>query len=507
MPTLTNVNKPRILILDSNATPQDITGNATSRTVQKINPLRLAVACCNRINAYFEIAHTSKLSAAQKAFSWDLILAPCIGAATNDYLNFTTAIGTFTDTTIPVAVMQAIAPGNTAESRTATGCNVDAAAQTISCNTFDWQGRALTKMHLYGEAAVVASLHANATALFHNGTHAPIWRYDIGGHPTMWQAGYANSLIPNASACLARPWLALQWMVDQQSTEAKKAALRERIRKSYTLLRWDMMDNAEAVTNLANVQSLYAALESGGIEEIWLATTSSGVDPGTNSPATAAWFATKDRSAGGLLRATNHNTDFVDQSSDGVYCSTNGATFSEAQFALAQTEYESACRIITALGFELGNDGYGGGCPNVQDSNFMNNPSAKFCANNNLYPWLEESVLYPEGGSAVETSKTRRCYSQMWNGARTLTAINDLDAFNWTASGAQGVALTVGFAYAKAFVYSASLYIHATAAGSLAGYADDYTSQFLACPDIWKSGPWEECLDNLKQGVPALIYI
>ena len=146
-----------------------------------------------------------------------------------------------------------------------------------------------------------------------------------------------------------------------------------KIRPMYFLIRYDGYDDFTQ----ANMDTIYSAAQTHALTEIWLAATWSGA-LGSVSATKHNWLLARKETSGGLFRAMNHLSDLVDGTTGGTgsKCTSDGVAFD--LFGAANTVYRGHCDQMTAAGWKVGSDGYGMGYPNVQNSNDMNNPAAKF---------------------------------------------------------------------------------------------------------------------------------
>jgi hypothetical protein len=507
--------KPRVLILDPNATAL----NASDKVV------RVALAFALRLGCYAERVNYTSAVYAPFLEDWDLILVPHVTNSQTSYTNLQTAINKLVDSTIPVVVMQCESFALNATVKAITGVSTaNTSAGDVRCTELvNWENRKTGRVTFYAEKAT--ALDAAATTIATDGTNTVAWRFDIGSHPTLWIAGYSNS--ENAGTSLYKPWFCFQWMIDQQSTEAKRSALRAQIRKAYCLMRWDGLDESLMITAKANgsLDSIYDACKEYGLEEIWLAASWTGESaPGVKASTPYTWFLARaeqtyqgtDRSR--LFRFINHHTDVVDGartvSGDEEKCTSDGLLFD--QFDQAGRVYEADCDQLTALGFVLGSDGYGRGYPAVQNGNDMNNPAALFLggrdgktwdATDERYYggygcnlWLSGAEKYP---SAAETPAVYKQDSQPWNGGRTLITYSQ-DTVDDGSAGA--ISLTFNESVLRAFIFGGGLYWHGSGLDLFDVYKDEFLSLFTHFPDVLASGPYEDMMSALEYGLGFRYY-
>lgn len=508
-----NNDRARVLILDSKS------GSAMAPGTNYA--LDICIAACHRHDCYWEHAYigtTGELTDKQYHDEWDMILVPYIDDAANgETTNVSTVVQKMRDTTIPVAIMSVVGPGRNSTVDVVTGADTDSSVQAIRCTTFDWEGRDLDAMYFYGEHAV--TLKSGGRSIASDGTNSGAWQYDIGTHPTLWISGYSST---PTNKNIFKPWLCFQWMCDQQSTDAKNVAVRAKVRPSYSLFRLDAFDNNDAKTAYddGSLADFYDTMS--GLHEIWLAAYGQGdTDPGSTYSDVAQWFADRNERAGGKFRAMNHHTDVVDNTGGtGPACTSDGTSFD--QFDTAGAEYERICDVFEdTWNMKIGEDGYGKGYPNVQNGNDMNNPAALFLGGGDspyrvwdssnskwrggygCHLMIEESESYP---TSAETPAQRMIYSRNWNGGQTITITNDLDGANGVytahddATSVQRGAININLALTMGYLYCGGFYIHAPKCSSVALYGDALVSYFNACPHVWKSGPWEDMLEELKRG-------
>jgi hypothetical protein len=385
--------------------------------------------------------------------------------------------------------MQAVDHSATATRRGITGSATEAAVATTKCLVNSWFGRTATRLTFYGEAAT--SLGAGAAAIFtDDGTNISGWRFDIGAHPTLWIAGSLSSV--NAGTMLYKPWLGLQWMADMQPSRARELTIKRNLRRAPVVLRYDGLDDANSVTSYGTgdpadpLPALYAKAIAAGLPEIYMAALGAGgvTDPGASDATVAAWFAARDRSAGGLFRAVNHHTDIVD-AGGGKACTTDGVTLDNE--ANATTEYRRVCDIITALGFQLGTDGYCAGEFVVQNGNDMNSPAAELLAKWGCYLSLARSEQYPNGtiGPPTATFYPYSNASHVWNGARYCVS----ESIDGLADSANTVSLTANQAILRVAMLGGFVYVHGGTNLSNAGagpiqWIEEMMEMHRICPHV-----------------------
>lgn len=495
-------NQPRVMILDPNATALNDTDKV----------MKAAIAFAMRLGCYWERVNYTTAVTGPFREKWDLILVPHVTDSQTSYTNLQTAVKKLEDPTIPVAVMQceSFALNSTIQAITGvTTANTSAASITVP-SLSNWESRTTGTTYWYGERAT--ALNANATAIATDGTNTQMWQFDIGTHPTLWIAGYSNSENPGTK--FFQPWFCFQWMCDQQSTEDKNNEVRDKVKPAYMLIRWDGLDEALMVTahDAGDLDTVYNKALTYGVKEIWLAASWTGVaTPGARDSDTANWFLNraeteyKGTTSSRLFRVMNHETDVVDGAS--AKCTSDGTSFDA--FIAAGRLYEQECDELTDYGFILGKDGYGEGYPNVQNANKMNNPAALFLSGGDTYRvwdatdvtwyggykcdlWLEHDEAYP---SSAETPTTTKTYSHNWNGGQTLTCFS-MDAYTAVAD----LAITIKQEYLEAMIWGGGLYWHGNGIQNHVDYCDDTFSIFTHCPNIVKSGPWEDMKEELKRG-------
>ena len=234
-------------------------------------------------------------------------------------------------------------------------------------------------------------------------------------------AGWDHGTAPNSTTSSMKfwkPWLAAQWMCDLDATKKTK------LRPMYFLLRYDGYDDFTQT----NMDTVYAAAQTYGLQEWWLAATWSGT-LGSVSLTKHAWLLARKEQSGGLFRAMNHLTDLVDATTGGAgsKCTSDGVAFD--LFGDCKHHIPGHCDQMTAAGWQLGSDGYGRGYPNVQNSNDMNNPTAKYlgevvqagrCGCSPMVQRLQNSTHQPRQGQWQYNANWSRC----WNGAWTIYGIS-----------------------------------------------------------------------------------
>ena len=487
-------SKPRVLFLDPAYNSQLA---ANSWAFQALWMMGL------RLNCHLEIllvsGQTPSVNDSSKyTEDWDLIIVPWVPTSAVYYTALNAALALFTDTTIPVFCqpsMTTVTGSAVTGVATVTAANAD---YVCSSGLQNWQGRTAGRITFYGRPAVTFSGSDHTIHAQDASGNVPLWSRTVQGHPTLFHTTHTSG--NGAPSTQIKAWLAYQWMVDQQSTEAKKAALRRKIHKAQMTMRWDVGNIAAMRTSYGNGNAdiVYDSAINFGVKSIQVAWTSDQDDDA--DAALLQWFLDRRLSTGqGILEFHNHQTDMVDGA--GELCSSDGQLFDE--FEQADTAYRAKCDILTGLGFQIGTDGYGRGLPCTQNTNLMNNPTAKFLGDEayggfggiGADLWLLYTNTYP---SSEETPATRKVLSHWWNGARTLISFNH---DNLDAATASEVSLTFNADINRCFIYGGGFYLHGAGIDNFAGFADEYGQIFSTCPDVCGSGPYSALRKQLLRGL------
>ena len=429
--------------------------------------------------------------------SWDIIVVPWVKNVAGNYTTLQTMLGYFSDTTIPVYVVASdpsLSSGIT--NVVALNAAADANYQSSGIKGGAWASRLSTRESFYSKPATLASMTGTYTIHADDGTNVFLWSNTVSGHPVLWQCGITSTAPGSTTSSMKfwKPWLAAQWMCDLDSAKIVK------LRPMYFLLRYDGYDDFTQ----ANFDTIYSAAQTYGLEEIWLAATWGGA-LGSVSPTKAAWLVARKEQSGGLFRVMNHLSDLVDGTTGGAgsKCTSDGVAFD--LFGAANTVYRGHCDQLTAAGWQVGADGYGRGYPNVQHSNDMNNPAAKFLGEivQAGAIWLfangsTSAKLYPSAPAGATPGQYNANWSRNWNGAWTIYAFS-LDSLD--PSSAVNYARTFNSAFLENLVWGGGAYFHESGSTFFAnGGCLEVFSKFTTCPDVIKSGPFEDMLTQQKLG-------
>lgn len=491
--------KPRVLFLDPTyAGP--LADNSWAYQCLLMFALRLGCHCEKLVvsGQTPALADSSKYSE-----DWDFIIVPWVSSAAVYYTALTNALALFTDTTIPVYCRPLMTTVTGSTVTGVTSITAGAADHVCSAGLTNWESRRAGRITFYGRAVTAFSGSDHTVHAVNASGQATLWSRDVQSHPTLFVAPHTTG--NNSTYTADKPWLAFQWMVDQQSTEAKKAALRRKIHKAQMTQRWDVGNIVETVTafNAGDLDIVYDSLTNFGVKSVQVAWTSLSAADDGNLPL-LQWFLDRRLSTGhGILEFHEHNIDVVD--GVGEACSSDGRLFD--QFEQADTAYRAKCDVLTGLGFQLGSDGYGRGMPVTQDSNLMNNPSAKFFGDTayggfggiGADIWLLYSASVGNYPSNEETPATKMAHSRNWNGARTLISFNH-DALD--ASTSLEISLTFNGNINKCFIYGGGFYLHGDGLQNFADFVDEYGQIFTSAPDVVGSGPYSELRKQLLRGLP-----
>ena len=477
----------RVLILDPNSSALGDTDRCVKWTWAFWTRLG---GVCQLIKA------TTPSTAAVFTQSWDIIVVPWVRNVAGNYTTLQTMLGYFTDTSIPVYVQAASDPSLSSAITNVTALNAAADANYQSSGIKNWSGRTSTRESFYSKPATLASMTGTYTVHADDGTNCFMWSNTVSGHPVLWQVGITGTA-PNSttnSMKFWKPWLAAQWMCDLDVTKKTK------LRPMYYLLRYDGYDDFTQ----ANMDTIYAAAQTYGLTEWWLAATWSGT-LGSVNPTKHAWLLAREEQSGGLFRAMNHLTDLVDATTGGTgaKCTSDGVAFD--LFATANTTYRGHCDQMTAAGWKLGSDGYGRGYPNVQNSNDMNNPAAKFLGEvvqaGALWLFANGSTaakLYPSAPAGATAGQYNANWSRCWNGAWTIYGIS-IDSLD--PASAVNYARIFNSAFLEGLVWGGGAYFHESGSTFFAnGGCLEMFGRYSTCPDVVKSGPFESMLTQQKLG-------
>jgi hypothetical protein len=478
----------KVVIVDPNSTPMAL----TDRSVKWVRRFFESLG--------FDVDYmTPSYGAGNAAYSegYKLIIVPYVKALLASYQALETMLSRF-DASIPVFVMQCYQP-NLASSITNVSAVSGTAANVVTTGITNWNSRTSNRCTFYGDFPTTMT-GSGYTVHATNGTNVCMWSNIVSGHATLWIGAQNSSTSPTATNKPYKPWLGAQWMID------KLPSAKTGMRKRYLQLWWDGYDDANMLSAYTNghMDTVYNSAVSHGIDEIWLAATWSGTAGVTNNPAISSWLVARGEHNDGLFRCSNHLTDLVDGTtgSAGSICSSDGQLFD--QFSTALTTYQGHCDQLTALGWELGTDGYGAGYPNVQHANACNNPTVKFLSERGVNGIrLLATTSYPNLPASVEAVKTLRFNSQNWNGVQTIISYSadTFDAISNTAFAGQ----TINAAALDCLTMGGALYWHGNGLTVFAPWCDELHQIYSTCPDVVTSGPWENMLIDLKKGVGGLI--
>jgi hypothetical protein len=298
-------------------------------------------------------------------------------------------------------------------------------------------------------------------------------------------------------------------MCDHQPTAGRTTSVKSGVTKAAFLFRYDGFDNNDSVTSYGTgiasdpLPTLYNKLVAHGWDDLIQAALGQGdVDPGVTSPTVAAWWAARDRSQGGIVRAHNHHTDLVDNTgSTGPACTTDGVTLDNE--SAAETEYNRICGLLTAAGMTLGTDGYGAGDPCVQNGNDMNAPTAQFMAARGIYLALAREQ-YPNGtvGPPVATFYPYENADHSYEGAK-YTYWETIDS---VTEAANNISLTHNQKVIRCMILGGGLYVHggANLTGPLT-WIEEILEIPVACPDV-VSTSWSDLKAWLDAGTSQIAF-
>lgn len=466
------------------------------------------------IGAHVEWRHAPSMNAGDQVYSdhWDLIVIPWIGDITSQYSFLKVQLALFVDTGIPIWYAQCyLAAGVNAQPTTGITV-VNAAGKFTSTGLINWEDRMGGQVTFYGDAPTIAgasTVTTHATDLDNDAVM--LWSNPVEGHPALFMTAYSSQ-----TSTLAKPWLGAQWMVDQCPTAARKAQLLGHLRKRHLSIRFDMggLNNDEVSRANGDLDTAYDSLNSYGVKGIslaflWGAGGSFGTLPDTANSAVANWFLVRDRSNGGLFRCMNHETDIVDGTTftPNERCTTD--SINPDGFKNAANAYETHCDQLTAFGFQLGDNGYGGGDPNVQNGNDMNNPSAHFLSGSDgiydtdgFYGGYDVAGLWVSGDEDYPTGLTPQAsirHSITWAKGTTLLGYSE---DTMTSSNLTNMAVTWNADINRCLINGGGIYYHGGVTNfTLPDHVTELGQLRTSCPDIIEIGDWPAMLADLKHGI------
>lgn len=481
------MSRNRVLIFDPNSTIM----SKTDRSVLFAKAFFMSCEC------YVEDVNSTDHPFGSAVYSqqWDLIVVPYVKALAANYLTLEAVLARFADITIPVFVMQCYQP-NLQSSVTNVSTVSGTAANIVTTGLTSWHSRTSERCTFYGDFPT-AMTGSGYTVHATDGAKICMWSNTVAGHAVLWIGAQNSSTAPTSVNKPYKPWFGAQWMCDKRTGTAST------LNKRYVQFWYDGYDAAADLTAFSggHLDLIYNSAVAHGVTEMWLAATWSGA-PGSVNPTVAAWLLARREQLGGLLRCCQHLSDLVDGTTGGAgsICSSNGVLFN--QFATALTTYTTAANQLTAVGWKLGSNGLGAGYPNVQNGNSCNNPTAWFLSSqlgvNGIR--LLSTTLYPDQPTAtVETVRTKRNYSQNWNGIQTIPcwSADTWDAISNTAFAGQ----TANNALLGAATYGGAIYMHGGGAVLVSPWCNELFQYFSTCPDVLTTGPWETMVLDLKKGI------
>lgn len=483
----------RVVFLDPNATPLSLGST----------PRQWMYAIWARAGAVIqEINVNTPADSAVYDDDWDCIVVPAVDSIAGNYTNLQTHLSRFTDAAIPVYVGQAKQPQLASA---ITGASAVAGADSsINCGALkDWHGSATvgTRHTFYGRFPTLAGL-SGVTVHADDGTSCALWSNTVSGHPVLWQAGTNLSLSSGYTSNyrVIKPWLGMQWMIDNKPATAAK------IEPLYLILRYDGIEQTtdDAARSAGYLDTCYDYAVASGVTEIFLAAMWSGTY-GATYPTTASWFEARGKHNGGLYRCANHLSDPVDGTTGGAdsKCTSNGVLFD--QFSTALSVYSGHCDQLTARGWDVGTDGYGAGFPFLANGNDMNHPAAKFLAENCGVSalWLlmyqspgASNKTYPSGTGATNAAKADYLFS--WAGLPLIYGFS-MDPID--PATVANTARSLNGGVLNAMTLGGGVYVHGSSMAYMAGGTwQELCDVFRGAPDVVKSGLIEDLVERQKRG-------
>lgn len=499
----------------SNPPPRVLLLSPTTGAVDKTRfNYKACTGLFNSLGCYVADYNEADMTAGDQVFQddWDLVCVPNINDA-SDYVSLAATLALF-DNTPPCYVANALSTSASGAARVVTGILTVNAATVLTQATAleNWQGRQSGQVSFYGKPAVTwesdITIHAqdasNEVSLFSRTYNGSNMLYQIGG--------------VSSTQTLAKPWIGAQWMVDQAS-EARATQLKAHLNKRHCKLRIDNLSNAnaQAAYTAGDLDTIYNALVSYGIKEVWVGdiwgSTTSADTLALSETDVLDWFKARSETSvgsGGIFRHMNHEIDVYNGTNTydtfGENCSSDGAAID--QFKAASYCYKWGCDQLTDYGFILGTDGYGAGYPSLMDGNDMGIASAKFlCSTDSVYdtdgfyggfathPMISGDETYPTN----EAVKVSLNHSYKWHDGYTSIWYSQ----DTTNEAAFNIVTDFGADIARSLIIGGGIYYHAQTGGGterLATYISEYCQLLTAYPSVISNSYFEEMLVDLKRG-------